>query len=221
MFEARVRLRMFVTLVAVTAALIGSAAAQSNVVIEPLRIVVNPTPSFRVEVRVDRDATGQRTPTYFHFEGDENRPPSGDAIHLTVRVSEDAYVYLFNVSATGTVYQFFPNRYSGGANRVRAGETLRVPPATDAGYHLSVARPYGINKVIAVASRRQLDTSTLASFATDFGPDALPVASCEPDCFAASDLGQDGLAQALSIVVTPVPQADWVTDTVQFQIRRR
>ena len=205
MFKARVLRRMLITMVAVATALVGSASARSAVMVEPLRIVVNPTPSFRVEVRLDKDTTGRGTPMY-HV---------GDTIHLTVTVSEDAYVYLFNVTATGTVTQFFPNRYDGAANRIRAGQTLRVPPATEARYDLTLAPPYGIDKVIAVASRRALDTSTLAAFATDSDPNA------PASAFASSNLDQDGLAQALSIVVSPVPQTDWVTDTVQFQIRRR
>ena len=209
MFQFRV-VRTFVAIMLATT-LIGSAAAQSTVTVEPLRIVVNPTPQFSVTVRVDKDRTGHGTPVYFYDE----RLRAGDPIRLTVTVSEDAYVYLFNVTASGEVVQFFPNRYDGAANRVRAGQTLRVPPAAGGRYELSVAPPYGIDKVIAVASRRALDTSTLATFTTQFDPDK------PASAFAASNLGQDGLAQALSIVVSPVPQTDWVTDTVQFQVRRR
>jgi hypothetical protein len=211
MLQVRVRPMLFVVLVAVVLALFGGASAQSSVVVEPLRIVVNPTPGFGVQVRVDKDSTGRGAPIYFE----------GDAIRLSVTVSEEAYVYLFNVSADGSITQFFPNRLDGAANRVRAGQVLQVPPATGARYSLTVAEPFGVDKVIAVASRRPLDTSTLAAFASDFAPDAPAATECRVDCFASSDLGQDGLAQTLRIVVAPLPQADWVTDTVRFQVRRR
>jgi hypothetical protein len=207
MLEFRV-LRSLVALIAAAVMLAGTALAQSTVTVHPLRVVVNPTPSFSVEVRVDRDASGSGTPIYF----------AGDPIRMTVRTTEDAYVYLFNVASDGMVYQIFPNRYSGSMNRVRVGETLRLPGA---GYNFSVAEPFGVDKLIAVASRRQLDTSTLASFSSEFPRDTPPNVGCRVDCFASSNLGQDGLAQTLRVVVTPEPQADWVTDTVQFQIRRR
>jgi hypothetical protein len=59
--------------------------------------------------------------------------------------------------------------------------------------------------VIAVASQEPLDTSTLASFEAD------------PN-FASSTLGEEGFADALSVIVRPLPQGDWVSDTALFYV---
>ena len=51
----------------VAVAAFATAAAQDtqdNVVISPQSIVVNPSPSFDVEVFVDKDTSGEATPSY-------------------------------------------------------------------------------------------------------------------------------------------------------------
>jgi hypothetical protein len=98
-----------------------------------------------------------------------------------------------------------PNRYDqdGQNNYLQAGETKYFPPQ-GARYAFNVDGPNGLDKVIAVASRTQLDTSQLASFSTGN--------------FATSNIGQDGFAQTFSIVVTPIAQEDWVTDTALFYV---
>lgn len=175
---------------------LSAASAQEGAVLSPQAIVVNPVPSYEVEVFVDRDASGETTPSY----------AVGEAIRIGVRVSEDAYVYLFNVRTDGSVNQILPNNYDpeGQNNFVRAGETKYFPPE-DAAYEFQAAAPEGLDKVIAVASETQLDTSTLASFGSD------------PN-FASSTLGEEGFADALSVIVTPLPQDDWVSDTALFYV---
>lgn len=176
--------------------LFTAASAQENVVISPESIVVNPLPSYEVEVFVDKDAAGDGTPSY----------AVGESIRVGVRVSEDAYVYLFNVRSDGSVDQILPNNYdaNGQNNFARAGETKYFPPE-GAPYAFQVDAPEGLDKVIAVASRTQLDTSTLASFESD------------PN-FASSELGEQGFAEGLSVIVTPLPQDDWVSDTALFYV---
>ena len=164
--------------------------------ISPQSIIVNPVPaSLSVNVSVDR-AGGN--PVY----------NIGDSIRVNVQVSDDAYVYLFSVHADGQIDQILPNRLSGGSQFLRANETRSFPPAGGA-YTLSVDGPSGQDKVLAVASKRQLDTSEIASFRGN-----------QP--FATSSIqGQDNLARALSIVVQPVPASDWVTDVAYFQVQPR
>ncbi len=173
-----------------------SSAQEAGAVLSPQAIVVNPVPDYSVEVFVDRDPTGNATPTY----------AVGEQLTVGVRVSEDAYVYLFDVRSDGTVNQILPNNYDadGQNNFVRAGETKYFPPQ-GAAYAFQLDAPEGLDKVIAVASRTQLDTSTLASFAAD------------PN-FASSQIGEEGFAQALSIIVKPLPQADWVSDTALLYV---
>ncbi len=181
-------------------ALLGLVAyAQPRIVVSPQTIVVNPRPSFSVEVFTDKDTSGTGTPSY----------QIGEAISVGVRVSEAAYVYVFNIRSTGEVQQILPNRYDtdGQNNYLQAGETKYFPPR-GARYAFNVDGPNGLDKVIAVASRSQLDTSQLASFNTD------------PN-FASSNIGESGFAQTFSIVVTPIGQNDWVTDTALMYVGSR
>ncbi len=190
----------FSTVLIVTALLatLFTAAAQ-RIVISPQAIIVNPIPSFDVEVFVDRDTTGRGAPSY----------AIGQSIEIGVRVSEDAYVYLFSISARGEVVQILPNRFddAGRNNFVRAGQTTYFPPR-GARYSYVIDPPEGLAKVIAVASKREIDTRTLASFET------------ERDFQATSNLGEEGFARALSIVVRPLPQQDWVTSTALYYVGR-
>ena len=191
------RFRLLLGLTLLFAAL-ATATAQ-RIVISPQAIVVNPLPEFDVEVFVDRDPGGRGSPSY----------AVGDSIEIGVRVSEDAYVYLFSISAGGEVVQILPNRFddAGRNNFVRANQTAYFPPR-GARYSYVVDPPTGLAKVIAVASKREIDTRTLASFQT------------ERDFQATSQLGEEGFARALSIVVRPLPQQDWVTSTALYYVGR-
>ncbi|HEX7022533.1 MAG TPA: PEGA domain-containing protein [Trueperaceae bacterium] len=182
-------------LLVVLFALVSMAFAQ-NVVISPQSIVVNPRPSFDVDVFLDKGSSGGGVPVY----------NIGENIRIGVRVSEAAYIYLFNVRSTGEVVQILPNRFdqSGRNNYLQAGQTVYFPPQ-GARYNFEVDGPSGLDKVIAVASKDQLDVSQLAQFQS------------EGD-FARSNLGEKSFAQTLSIIVTPLPQAAWVTDTALFYV---
>jgi hypothetical protein len=188
------------TIVILSALLLGSLAVAQRIVVSPQAIVVNPDPAFDVDVWVDRDPTGRDEPAY----------TVGEPIEIGVRTTEDAYVYLYSVSASGEIVQILPNRFDDGGRDpiVRAG-AIRTFPPQGARYAYVVEPPSGLAKVIAVASRRQLDTSTLASF------------SSEQDFMASSRLGEDGFARALSIVVQPLPQASWVTATALYHVGPR
>jgi hypothetical protein len=184
----------------VIVALLGLVAtAQPRIVVSPQSIVVNPRPSFSVEVFTDKDTSGNGTPTY----------QIGEAISVGVRVSEASYVYVFNIKSTGEVQQILPNRYDadGQNNYLQAGETKYFPPR-GARYAFNIDGPNGLDKVIAVASRSQLDTSQLAAFGSD------------PN-FASSNIGESGFAQTFSIVVTPITQNDWTTDTALTYVGSR
>jgi hypothetical protein len=167
-----------------------------TVTIDQQSIVVNPRPSFSVEVFVDRDPSGSSVPVY----------NIGEQIFIGVRASEASFVYLFDIKQNGSINQLLPNRYddNGRNNYLQAGETKYFPPR-DARYTFDIDGPNGLEKVIAVASRSALDTRQLADFTSD------------PN-FASSTLGQEGFAQTFSIVITPIPQNDWVTDTALFNV---
>ncbi len=192
---------VLLTVAAALAAFASSALAQ--VVIHPQSIVVNPVPAFGVDVFLDKssssrdDSRAETAPSY----------RINETVSISVRVDRDAYVYLFDVKPNGAITQILPNRLSGGqSNRVSAGSTITFPPR-GAPYRFVVDGPRGLSKVIAVASLRPLDTEQLAQFK---GGD-----------FAESDIGEVGFANAFSIIVRPVPQSQWVTDTALYWVGER
>ncbi len=173
-----------------------SLAFAQRIVVSPEAIVVNPKPSFNVDVWLNKDSSGQGRPSY----------DVGENVTISVKVSQDAYVYLFSVKPSGDIQQILPNRYdqSGQNNHLSSGETRTFPPS-GANYTFSVEPPRGLSKVIAVASRNRLDTHSLAQFQGN-------------DPFATGKGGQEGFVQNFSIVVKPVPQQDWVTDTALYYV---
>ncbi|WP_104992475.1 DUF4384 domain-containing protein [Deinococcus sp. NW-56] len=187
--------KVLTTSLALGAALTTTAFAQPR--LSAQSIIVNPVqPDLAVSVRVDKDASGSANPVY----------RVGENIRISTTVNRDAYVYLFNVDASGEVSQILPNRFESGANFVKANTTKVFPAAGDA-FTFTVDGPVGLNKVLALASLTPLNLDQVSSFKT------------QQDQFATvTARGQDQLAQALSIVVTPLPQTNWVTDTAFFTV---
>lgn len=176
-------------------ALLGTASAAPQITAQS--IIVNPVPA-NVNVRVwtDRDPSGNAVPSYV----------PGDRIRLFVNTDRDAYVYLFNVDPQGRVDMVLPNTYSGGSNFVSAN-TTRVFPQNGAPFTFDIAAPYGMNKVLALASTTPLNLDQIASFKS------------QQNSFASVNVqGQQQLAQALSIVVNPVPQNTWSSDTAYYNV---
>lgn len=182
--------RLVTPLLLVMFVLLGlfSASAQ-DVRFESRAIVVNPDPSFNVTVWLDKEG---ETPQY----------RVGEEIRINVRVDEDAFVYLYDFQPDGTITQILPNRFSDN-NRLSAGETRTFPPR-GAGYTFEVDPPEGLSKVVAVASKRRLDTEQLARFR-------------EGSNFAQSEQGEEGFQRSFRIVVRPVPQEQWVTATAYYE----
>ncbi|MXV19879.1 DUF4384 domain-containing protein [Deinococcus xianganensis] len=174
--------------------LLGAAGA-SPAKITAQSIIVNPVETkLNVEVWVNKDATGKANPTY----------RKGEPIKIAVKTNQDAYVYLFNINANGVVDLFFPNNFEE-SNFVQGGVT-RVFPQQNARYGLNVGGPNGQDRLLALASTRELDLTDIAKFAKDQG-------------FAqVSVKGQENLARALSIVVNPLPADGWTTDVVTFKV---
>ncbi|GGL08820.1 DUF4384 domain-containing protein [Deinococcus radiotolerans] len=178
-----------------TAAALSTAGAQAK--ISAQSIIVNPTqPDLNVSVRVNKDTSGNQNPAY----------RVGEVISVSATTNQDAYVYLFNVNPDGSVDQILPNRLSG-ENFVKANTTTTFP-AAGANFTYSVAGPIGQNKVLALASLTPLNLSQISEFKTT------------QDQFATvkTQGGQTGLAQALSIVVNPLPQNSWVSDTAFYTV---
>ncbi|AFZ68195.1 DUF4384 domain-containing protein [Deinococcus peraridilitoris] len=179
-----------------TSLLLGLSVAAAQARITPQSIIVNPAPAdLKVQVWVDRDQSGNGTPNY----------AVGDRIRIYTSVTDDAYVYLFNVNPDGSVDQILPNRYASGANFVKAN-TVKVFPATQDRFTFDIAAPYGVNKVLALASKTQLNLNQISSFQNN-------------EAFATVNVrGQENFAQALSIVVNPVPRNSWITDVAYYNV---
>ncbi|OLV17932.1 DUF4384 domain-containing protein [Deinococcus marmoris] len=182
-------------LLMIPAALLLSTAAAAPK-ISAQSIIVNPTtPDLSVSVRVDKDSSGAQNPAY----------KVGDKAVISATVNRDAYVYLFNVNPDGSVDQILPNRLSE-ANFVKANTTRSFPAPGDK-FTFDIAGPIGQNKVLALASLTELNLGQISSFKTT------------QDQFATVNAkSQAGLAQALSIVVTPIPQNSWVSDTAFYTV---
>lgn len=176
----------------IPAALLASTAGAQT--ISAQSIIVNPVqPDLTVDVNVNKDSTGNAVPTY----------TVGEGISINVKTNRDAFVYLFSVGADGEVNQILPNQRTN-SNFVPANTTW------NSGNLFSVDGPAGLNKVLALASLTELNLNQLSSFANSQSQ------------FATVNVrGQDQLAQALSIVVNPIQQNSWVTDTAFFDVAER
>ncbi|UBV43430.1 DUF4384 domain-containing protein [Deinococcus taeanensis] len=175
--------------------LVSGAAGASPAKITAQTIIVNPVETtLNVEVWVNKDASGRGNPSY----------RKGENIKIGLKTNQDAYVYLFNVNANGVVDLFYPNSYEE-SNFVKAGVT-RVFPPQNAKYAFTVGGPNGQDRLLALASTRELDLNDIVRFVEGQG-------------FAeVSVKGQENLARALSIVVNPLPADGWTTDTVTFRV---
>ncbi len=177
---------------------IGFAQPQ-NVVISPQSIVVNPLPTYDVEVFVDKDVSGEGAPSY----------TVGEEIRISVTVSEDSYVYLYNIRSNGEVVQLLPNRLDQpGQNNFLFADDAKTFPPRNARYTFNVDGPTGLDKVTVIASKEELNTFDLARFVDD------------PN-FATSSLGEQGFADSLTALLRGLPQNAWVSDTALFYVGPR
>jgi len=169
---------------------LGAALAQK---ITPQGILINPVPTdLQVRVWVDKDPAKRGDAVY----------RIGEPIYIYVNVNQDAYVYLFNINADGKIDPILPNAYERN-NLLRAGETRRFPPE-GARYRYTITGPEGEDKILAVASRRPLSLGEIL----DVEANRVKVQ------------GAEGLARALSIVIEPIPDRDWVTDVARYYVGR-
>ena len=163
-------------------------------------IIVNPVRTdLTVNIWTDRTIDASAIPEY----------QVGDTIRLFASVNRDAYVYLFNVDPDGTVNLILPNNYSDGANYVRAGEVRAFPGEEDA-FSFDVTAPYGVNKVLVLASETPLNLDDMIDFQSQHA---------QMTGFADVNVaGQTQLAEALSIAVRPLPQTTWVSNVAFYTV---
>jgi Domain of unknown function (DUF4384)/PEGA domain len=183
--------------VSLLSGVIGSSAfAQSAPRLTPQGVIVNPVQSdLRVNVAVNKSG---ENPLYIE----------GEKLRVSVSVNQDAFVYLFNITANGEVVVLLPNGFSRGTPQLRANETRTFPSQGDQ-YELTIAAPYGQERILALASKRQLNLNEV-------------IPQLQQNNFVTATVqGQEGLARTLAVVVTPLPPRDWTTDAVAFRTQAR
>ena len=74
----------------------------------------------------------------------------GENVALTVKTTNDAYIWVFDTGTSGRVHQLFPNEYAAD-NFVRAGQSLTLPGAQD-DYRFVVSQPAGVELLTVIAS---------------------------------------------------------------------
>ena len=75
----------------------------------------------------------------------------GETLVLTIKTTEDAYIWVFDTGTSGKVHQIFPNKYDT-SNYLAANTPLRIPQA-DSKYQLAVSHPQGSELITVVASK--------------------------------------------------------------------
>lgn len=172
--------------------LLGSAVASHNT--QDFYIVNPYETSLQVDVWLDQSG---HTPSYF----------PGESIQIYTKVNQDAYVYLFNVDPSGRVDLILPNQYTPQANYVQADETV-VFPGYNSPYAYQVAPPYGLNQIIALASKTPLDLEVYNHFSNS---------SRYRTAFASDE---QNFVNRMSQVLDFVPDQDWVTSTSFYNVSR-
>jgi len=177
-----------------TLALLLGAAAFAQATISPQGIIVNPKPGdLTVKVWVDKDPGRTGNAVY----------QVGEKIKISATVNRDAYVYLFNVNADGTIDLILPNAYDRN-NRMKAGEVRTFPPK-GARYEYTITGPEGENYVLALAAVRPLSMGDIADIRNN----------------RVNVRGLSNLSRQLSIVVKPVPNKEWASDALRYYVGRR
>ena len=75
----------------------------------------------------------------------------GENVVLTVKPTEDAYIWVFDTGTSGKVHQIFPNRYEK-KNFVKANAALQIP-GRGSKYMLTASRPKGAELITVIASK--------------------------------------------------------------------
>ena len=93
------------------------------------------------------------------------RLPVGSFVDIVVESDRDGHLLLLDIDPSGRMVQIFPNRFSteaGVADRIRAGEALRLPGGSG-GFRFSVEPPAGGGMLMALVAEGDLPLTGLVS----------------------------------------------------------
>jgi len=161
-------------------------------------IIVNPTPSFNIDVWVDRGDGGIYYP--------------GDNLYVYFRADRDCYLTLIDFPPEGGATVIFPNAYHSN-NFIRGGRVYRIPaPGYD--FEFSIAGPSGMEVIKAIATLsdvwlldRRIDQ--YSGYQEGFARISVTVGDTKI------------LVDTLIDRVRPIPRNNWAEDTVVFYVRYR
>jgi len=106
--------------------------------------VVNPTPTWKVSVEVDR-----KDKTY----------KLGDAVQIRVRSEREGHLYVFNLDPDGSITLLYPNDTQK-ETMIPANTDIMIPPANSKD-RISVGEPVGKELIKAVVTTKPLVTGKL------------------------------------------------------------
>jgi len=124
----------------------------------------------------------------------------GERIQVHFEVSEDAYVYVYNIDAAGEVRLIFPNYWSRN-NYVSAGEHA-IPDSS--AYRLTVVEPTGTEYLQAIAAKQPLGITPQFQLSVPF-----PFLGEDPESFKSEIQGQ---------IMGIIPEPQWAEDWTSFEV---
>ena len=172
-------------LLALSQLAIPSASATEPVFLKDLDIRQRPMVDIRPTSEGTSTTTGSGLAVSTAVDRADARYRHGDTLTLTVDVTEDAYVWVFDTGTSGMVHQIFPNRHDAD-NFVRAGKPIAIP-GEGAEYQLLVSHPKGAELLTVIASK---DSNPLTQNLIDKEMQAGPFLALRGDAASvAKDLG--------------------------------
>ncbi|MFC1834785.1 caspase family protein [Thermodesulfobacteriota bacterium] len=81
----------------------------------------------------------------------KTRVKPGDPVTIKFRADKDCYLTLMNVGTSGRIFRLWPNKYAGENNYLAANTSKEFPSSTDQ-FRYRIAKPEGIEKIIAYAT---------------------------------------------------------------------
>jgi hypothetical protein len=125
---------------------------------------------------------------------DQETYAPGEPIEVTIQLSRESYLYLYDIDPAGTVTLLYPNRFS--PNPQVSPGTISLPGE---GYRLVVGGPEGIETLVAVASSIPLSELTAPAKGS----------------FRQMDGSPEAFAQGLE---TKLSNAQWTSAWTQFTV---
>lgn len=159
-----------------------------TIIIEPVQT------NFKVEVWPDK--------------GNNASYKVGENITIYFKLTQDAYVYIWDINANGEIRLILPNGYRQD-NFFRANIVYSIPASTDK-YTLRIAPPYGREVIHILASKTPINI--LEDYRKDLSREPFPLIPELPESFT------DKVRRNIEIVPSPTQPAQWTTANTIFYV---